>query len=145
MKVFKLNEGWDDGGLGPLSHIPPSSSSTNRQPWELSHYLVNRDVENLNLVKAFCNVFKLEDKVLAIYNYAKDILNTYPSKITDEELLYITKDGCKVSIKIEDGLVTTIKKEKHSYDHIKGMGKETIEEAPFSIEKFKYLMHDEVS
>ena len=144
MKVFKLNEGWDDGGLGPLTNLQPGDTKTGAT-WAASHYLVNRDVENLNTVKAFCNVFKLEEKVLAIYNYGKDILNTYPSKITDEEILYITKDGCKVIIKIENGLVTSIKKEKALHDHTKGFTKETIEECPFSMEKFKYLMHNEVS
>ena len=145
MKVFKLNEGWDDGiGLGPLTNL--RSTNTNAtQTWAASQYLVNREVENPRIVKAFCNVFGLENKVLAIYDFGKYHLKTYPSEITDEKMLYITKDGKKVTIKIENGLVTTIKKEKHSYDHIKGMGKETIEESKFSMEKFKYLMHDEVS
>jgi len=145
MKVFKLNENWDSV-LGPLepANYTHSSNSKSEQPWSASHYLINRDTENINKVKAFCNMFKMEPKVLAIYNYAKD-MNIYPDKITDEELLYMTQDGCKVTIIIENGLVTTIKKEKSTYDRKKGFTREKIEECPFSMEKFNYFIKDQRS
>ena len=142
MKVFKLNEGWDDNGFGPADNVNITNNTSSGQPWAASGYLINRDTENLNIVTAFCRVFNLEEKVLTIYNYDKDHLNSYPNKITSEELLYFSKEEspCRVIISIENGLVTTIKKEKTLYEQGKGFTKKVIDEGPFSIEKLKYLM-----
>ena len=137
MKVFKLNEGWNDDGFGSTSNL--NKNNKNIQPWSVSHYLINRDVESPQIVKSFCDLFELENKVFVIYTYAKDILGVYPDKITDEELLYISKDLCKVIITIKNGLVTTLKKEKITYQN--GVfNKKIIDDDHFSIEKFKYLM-----
>lgn len=141
MKVFKLNEGWEDRGLGAPTNIPISKTN-NDSSWAASNYLVNRDVENPNIFKQFCKIHNLEDKVFFIFKHIKEELNILPSQLTENELLYFSKDGCKVIIHIENGLVTTIKKEKHFHETSKGFTKKTIDESTFSIEKLKYMLNE---
>jgi len=92
------------------------------------HYLINGDTERADKVETFIHLYNLDTNIILIWEYIKDELKLYPNKITDEEILYITPDGHKLSIQLNNGEMTKIidskivvknnqfKSEKEKYD-----------------------------
>lgn len=113
MKIFKLNETY------------------------INHYLVNKDTEKINKVEEFIQAFNLNPMIIDVWEFTKN-LNIYPNKITEEEILYITQEGYKVIIKIQDGEITKLLKIKIIYNT--RFVPEILYEGDFSYEKLKELL-----
>ena len=111
------------------------------QDFNKGQYLVNKDVENIEKVEMFINDNNLNYMIKDIWNYSKNELNIYPDKITNNEILYLTKDGCKVIIHIENGIVTTISKIKIEMVN-QSFKPNVISTSDFSFEKFKHLIEN---
>jgi hypothetical protein len=118
MKYIKLFEYWSTEG---------------------NQYLINKDTENGGLVREYIRYFDLSSMVMDIWNFGKNELGIYPDKITHQEILYISTDGCKVIIKLENKVVTTISKIKIEYSNGSFKPK-VIDSGDFSFDKFKYYL-----
>jgi len=118
MKYIKLFEYWSTEG---------------------NQYLINKNAENEGQVREFIRYFDLCPMVIDIWKYGRDKLQVYPDKMTPQEILYLSKDGCKVIINIENKAVTSISKIK--IEHTNGSFKpKVVDTGDFSFDKLKYYL-----
>ncbi len=102
-------------------------------------YLINQDVKDEEQIKHFILMHNLSETILHIWKFGIENFNIYPDKITDTEILYILKDGCKIIIDLVGNEIGDIKKIKTEY--IDGIFKKnTIDKDKFSFEKLKEML-----
>ena len=138
MIKIKLFEDWEHNYTGSTINVKKEIDHSN--PWTTSgnQYLINKNAENLDLVKQFVEYFNLTKKIIDIWLFSKKNYNIYPDKITTTEIIYLISDY-KIIIKIENKEISTIQKVKIEYKN-NSFKAVVLDEANFSFDKFKYFL-----
>ena len=104
-----------------------------------SNYLINGDTEKYETVESFFNFFNMDLTLLELWLYAKNNYGIYPTKITKNEVMYISEDGCSVTISLLDGSVDKIKKVKLQHG-VNGITHKSIFNGKYSTKRFDKLI-----
>ena len=67
-----------------------------------SQYLIGKDTQNEEKILNFFKYFKINNLALDIWNFLKNNYGIFPNEITPKKISYITKDGCKLELKLNE-------------------------------------------
>lgn len=136
MEHIRLYEDFNTMGAESDAHIKqPEYTNSN---WSVGKYLVNKDVKNMDTVKAFIKHFKLSQFILDVWEIAKE-KGVYPLEITNTNILYTTADNEQLIINLSGDKITNMFTKKVEYKNGCFVSK-IVKNLKFSIENFKKLI-----
>ena len=107
-------------------------------------YLINGDTEKYDKVYGFFHFYNMDLTLLELWLHAKNTYNVYPTKITKNDMSYISEDGCVITITLLNGSIDKIKKVKLEHG-ANGIIHKSIFNGKYSIKRFDELIDYEVS